>query len=213
MSKTNKSTSSLPPKNAPSLEVLAVTSFVLELWHFGNSLPVKNRWDTWHIHSMLDSYVIHTMLGLVVARYFRAWHWWEAVLFAISRVLVEGFLSAEHGGMMAIKDGGLVEKGYYAVPGGLYLLYFLLTMGIFLIRGQVLHPIFLFLGLWAYVMTILPAGEYLTYGTSWGYYLAHAANFITFNPALIALITGYGGPAAADSSGLSPFKNVAEKSI
>ena len=196
-----------------SLKTLAITNVILEIVHVLNSYFVKNREDypnTWKIHSMLDSYVIHTIMFLVLARYFRIFNWREAILYFMARILAEGYLPKEYGGMMAIKENaGNMPNVNYAASGACYLIIFAMTQYI-VIREQILHPLFLFAGAWGYCCTILPAGYYLKYGPSCGYYVAHLANIITFNPALVAIITGYGeGPVATSSI----YKGKAKKVI
>ncbi len=61
---------SLPPEDIAK-EVFW-TSVALEVWHTLNGYIVMNRiGDYWTANSYLDSYVIHTLLFVNVARYFR----------------------------------------------------------------------------------------------------------------------------------------------
>ena len=153
---------------------------------------------------MLDSYVIHTILFLVMARYFRCWTWQEATFFVLCRIVAEGCLPAEYGGMMEIKEragNNDLDDVSYVTSGAWYIVVMAVTMAP-LLREQVLHPLFLGLGVWGYMFTILPAGKYFSDGVSWGYWVAHAANFISFNPSLVALLIQWG--SYTDIIGPSP---------
>ena len=174
----------------PSLRQLALASFVMEMIHIFNSIPVKSRRPGWELNSFLDSYVIHTVEFMLIARYFRAFTIVDGALFVMLRIVAEGYLPKEYGGMMELKRhaGTMQDMGYF-VSGTFFAIVFVMTMAI-LLREQSKHPQYIFHLAWGYFLTIMPAGKYLAYGDTFGYIFAHGANIIGFNPALVGLLIG-----------------------
>ena len=174
----------------PSLRQLALASFVMEVIHSCNSIPVKFRWSGWEINSFLDSYVIHTVEFMLMARYFRAFSITDAVMFVMLRIVAEGYLPKEYGGMMQLKQhAGTMQDMGYVISGTCFAVVFVITMAI-LLREQSKHPQYIFHLGWGYFLIILPAGKYLVDGDTFGYIFSHGANIIGFNPALVGLLIG-----------------------
>ena len=127
---------------------------------------------------------------MLIARYFRAFTIVDGALFVMLRIVAEGYLPKEYGGMMELKRhaGTMQDMGYF-VSGTFFAIVFVMTMAI-LLREQSKHPQYIFHLAWGYFLTIMPAGKYLAYGDTFGYIFAHGANIIGFNPALVGLLIG-----------------------
>jgi hypothetical protein len=182
----------------PSMKTLAALGFLAEVIHLLNSLFVKYRWEYWPVNSWLDSYVFHTLMFLVFGRYFRDYSLEDAILFAISRVVAEGYLPTSLGGLMELKTheeafGGSFQDCFWlSVTFGVTLT---LTLCI-LMRDKVFHPWYWFQVAFAFPTTFLMASRYLYVKSNLFYWISHLANFVSFNPALTAVVLGYTGRPA-----------------
>lgn len=173
---------------------------LIELAHGLNACVVK---ETRHwFFSELDSDVWHTLLFLNCAWYLREPEWWAVLLFAVFRV------GAEHaptcaGGLSEVKarrraslrrldaaqpePPSLAFKCLRLATG--YAVWYVLSMAI-LLRERAGDVTFLLTLVWAFPMTLVVASHYLFTKELWSFLVAHMANLITANPALIAVALG-----------------------
>ena len=171
-----------------------------ELAHGLNACVVK---ETRHwIFSELDSDVWHTLLFLNGAWYLRTPEPWAVALFAAARVACE-HAPTNTGGLVRVKARrrGSLERMDEALakPPSLlgkmfrlsagYAVWYVLSMAI-LLREHVGDATFLLTLVWAFPMTLMVASHYLFTKELWSFLLAHMANLVTANPALIGVALG-----------------------